>query len=202
MEEETKKKGKRGRPENFIGKRRGYGTGIPRWLDLEVIERHAKAGLTMHQMALCLRCNVDTFRKYRRHEKWGPLIEQALQKGEKAANEKVERSLFRSAVGFVRETVKEEEKLTKDGRKIKCKTRITEEFAPNPVAGMMWLSNKDADNWKNRQDSNITQQVRTVPVELKNLDKQGMTDVLLKFKQERAKRKGDALVEVRPEQAG
>ena len=193
--EETEKKGESTRNEETTPTKRltprngGRKKAVP---DLDVIERYARAGLTEHQLALCLRVSEHTLLKWRRDKKWGPLMEQATKKGHAQANERVQQSLFKRAVGYSYEKVTYEEKVDKTGALIPTTKREIIEYAPSEVAAMMWLSNKDPDNWKQKQDIGITQNTRYVPVELSKLSPEERKAYLLKLEAEKQRRLGVA----------
>jgi len=156
--------------------------------DFDVIERYARAGLTDYQLALCLRISEHTLSKWKRDAVIGPLIQEAIKKGLAQANERVQQSLYRRAVGYAYEKITYDEKVDKNGTVIPVKKKEIVEFAPSEVAAMMWLSNKDPENWKQRQDIGLTQNTRIIPVELSKLDAQARVELLERFRKEAQKR--------------
>ena len=131
-----------------------------------------------------------TLMKYQASEEWGPQIRSALEKGRKRANDKVKEALFKRAVGYTWDKITHDAKVTKDGEIVPIVKRERVEVAPSEIAAMMWLSNKDPDNWKQKQDIGITQNTRVVAVELKSLDAEGRRNLLKRLEEEKARRLG------------
>lgn len=166
-------------------------TGRPRKLpNFDVIERYAAAGLTDKQMALCMDCSETTLKTWKRDKVIGPQIAACLKRGHSRANHFVVESLFKRALGYTTEKVTLEEKLDKQGEIVNVRKVERVELAASEIAAMMWLSNKDPDNWKQKQDIGITQNTRVVAVELKGLDAEGRRNLIKQFEAERQRRLG------------
>lgn len=71
------------------------------------------------------------------------------------------RSLRELVLGFDYTEIKTETAQTKDGKETITKTtKITKHVAPNPTAIIFALTNRDPDNWKNRQTTDINANVK------------------------------------------
>ena len=64
-------------------------------------------------------------------------------------------------LGFDYEEIKTESSTGKDGKTVITKTtKTTKHVAPNPTAIIFALTNRDPENWKNRQTTDITANVK------------------------------------------
>lgn len=170
--------------------------------DLEQIRRFAHAGLTHYQMALCLRVSSAQLSRWKEDEIWGPQVRDALKRGDADANSRVKQSLYRRAIGYFKEWEKVEEKLDKEGVVHRLRSHGVEEIIPDSIACMMWLSNRDPDNWKNRIDSSIMQSLRVIPAELSATDKAGRQALIEKMERIRQKQDGTpAIATVKAEES-
>ena len=71
----------------------------------------------------------------------------ALKAGKEYADERVKRSLYSKAVGYSYES----EKLWQyDGKVIRATT--TEHVPPSDTAAIIWLKNRDPENWRDKQE--------------------------------------------------
>lgn len=93
----------------------------------------------------------------------------AIKKAEQEYNEwynatiiqDAKRSLRDLVLGFDYEEIKTESSTGKDGKTVVTKTtKTTKHVAPNPTAVIFALTNRDPDNWKNRQTTDITANVK------------------------------------------
>lgn len=72
------------------------------------------------------------------------------------------RSLRELVLGFSYEEIKTETGVGKDGKTVVTKTtKTTKHVAPNPTAIIFALTNRDPENWKNRQTNEITGNLKT-----------------------------------------
>jgi hypothetical protein len=119
----------------------------------------AAAGLTSHQMALCLGISDSDWGRKKAFRK----VREALQKGKTAADEQVEKAVFRLAVGYSAEEITEEEKLDRQGNPVLTRKRVIKELAPNPIAGIFYLTNRAPTRWRHKLDVDQTNR-EAVPV--------------------------------------
>lgn len=165
--------------------------------NIDIIETFASAGLTDYQFALCLRLSEGKWRRM----KGLPEVAEALKIGQSRAKEKVERALFRRAIGYTIEEVTQEERLTKDGDKVPLIKRVVRDLAPEPIAAMMWLSNKFPEEWKNRQDIESRGSLRT-DVQGMPTTMAGLAELTKKVKEQLEKQATRPSTALKPEQAG
>ena len=94
---------------------------------------------------------------------------EAIKKAEQEYNEwynstivqDAKRSLRELVLGFDYEEIKTESSTGKDGKTVVTKTtKTTKHVAPNPTAIIFALTNRDPDNWKNRQTTDINANVK------------------------------------------
>ncbi len=108
----------------------------------------------------------DTFMRWRANN---PEFAQAIKKAEKEYNDWYNDGLVRDCkmslkkliTGYEYDEVTTEYEKDKDGNpQIKKQKRITRMVAPNPTAIIFALTNRDPENWKNRQTTDITANVK------------------------------------------
>ena len=95
------------------------------------------------------------------------------------------RSLRDLVLGFDYEEIKTESGIGKDGKTVVTKTtKTTKHVAPNPTAIIFALTNRDPENWKNRQTNEITGNLKTeseTKVDLSNVPDDLLEQVLNKL---------------------
>lgn len=113
------------------------------WLNDEnliVLEGWARDGLTDTQIAENIGISVRTL--YRWKEKYCQIC-QSLKKGKEVADRQVENALFKRAIGYECEAVREE---IKDG--VIVKRIVTKKHIPgDTTAQIFWLKNRKPDFW-------------------------------------------------------
>lgn len=72
----------------------------------------------------------------------------SLKSWKSEADEKVEKSLYKRALGF--KYTYEKEKVLSDGRKVLYKE--TEYYPPESTAMIFWLKNRQPENWRDRKE--------------------------------------------------
>lgn len=134
-------------------------------IDLGLLERLAKQGLTDVQMAKVLGITEQTLNNYKKKDK---KFFESLKKGKLVPNEEVKQSLFKRANGFsYTETTYEHIRIGKaKSPAIKVK-EIVKLVVPDVLAQIFWLTNRDKDEWKHRQQLEHIGEVK-VPVTIKN----------------------------------
>ena len=103
----------------------------------KIIELY-KEGRTEQQVADIIGVHVDTIRK---HKKSNDSFLWASKEAKQIADEMVEASLFKKAIGFNYY----EEQSTKDGV-----LALQKYCAPDTKAQIFWLKNRKSDDWKDR----------------------------------------------------
>jgi hypothetical protein len=107
------------------------------------------------ELAEFLEINTDTLNEWKKKY---PKFKAAIQKGKADADNKVAESLFKSAMGisYTESSIEESE----DG----MVKRETKKFVPpNITAIKFWLINRDKQNWRDKQEVEVTN--KTIIVE-------------------------------------
>lgn len=157
---------------------------------VEIITKAIKAGRTYKDAFTSAGIGKDAFYAWL-HDK--PEFADAVKNAEREYNEwynttlvqDCKRSLRDLVLGFDYEEVKTEECTAKDGKtKITKTTRTKKHVAPNPTAIIFALTNRDPENWKNRQTNEITGNIKTetdAKVDLTNVPDELLEQVLNKI---------------------
>lgn len=152
-----------------------------RWLEpegLTLIENWARDGLTDEQIAHNMGVSVATL--YNWKSKFLEILE-ALKKGKDVVDAQVESALYRKAIGF-RETIKKPIKTKKTvynmaGKKMKESEEIIyvdEEIfiPPDTTAQIFWLKNRRPDQWRDKQNLEVSGSLVTETSKLNELVRQ------------------------------
>lgn len=108
----------------------------------------ADLGATDREIADALGVSTRTLNRWAsRH----PEFSDALKKGRAAANARVERSLYHRAVGYSHEAVK----LQLVGGEV-VRTPFIQHHPPVVAAAIFWLKNRDPENWRDRQQHELS----------------------------------------------
>lgn len=113
------------------------------WLQDEkliILEGWARDGLTDEQIAENMGISARTL--YRWKDKYCQIC-QSLKKGKEAADRQVENALFKRAIGYEYEEVREETK----GGIVTKKTVTTKHIPGDTTAQIFWLKNRKPDYW-------------------------------------------------------
>jgi hypothetical protein len=113
------------------------------WLtdeNLMILAGWARDGLTDEQISENMGVSVRTL--YRWKNKYGQIC-QSLKKGKEAADREVENALFKKALGYDYEEVREE---IKDGTVVK-RIVTTKHMPGDTTAQIFWLKNRKPDFW-------------------------------------------------------
>jgi len=156
-----------------------------RYVDYELVERLATAGLTRKQFSLALSVTMRTMNRIWRSKRFL----EALKRGREQANAIVKASLYQRATGFTTEEVEyklmpvieskgsapavydKDEDYEKALIPVK---RIVKHIVPSDVACIFWLTNRAPDQWKdvkNVVSENKPIQVEGLPTDLEGLTK-------------------------------
>lgn len=118
---------------------------------LTLLECWARDGLTDQEMALKVGVTKLALRQWRETY---PEIARALATGREIIDYKVENALLKAALGYTTKEVK-----VTLGKKViggetvqMLKETTTKEVAPNVMAAMFWLNNREFDKWKRNRD--------------------------------------------------
>ena len=97
-----------------------------------------------------------------------PEISEALKKGKEVVDIEVENALLRRATGYdAVETI--EEVSDKNGRSVK---RVTRHVPGDVTAQIFWLKNRRPDKWKDKQDVQVSGELKEEQTKLDDLIKQ------------------------------
>ena len=123
------------------------------WLEpdgLLKLEGWARDGLTDEQIAKNMGIALSTLKLWKNGH---PAILAALKRGKEVIDIEVENALYKRAIGYTYEEVKEEE--MPDGR-IR-RTVTTKEVAGDTTAQIFWLKNRKPAEWRDKQNVEIEQ---------------------------------------------
>lgn len=118
------------------------------------IEGWARDGLTDKQVAYNMNIAESTLHEWKK--KYSVLSE-SLKRGKEVVDRQVENALLKRALGYeFKETTQE---LTEDGMRV---TKvITKQQAPDTTAQIFWLKNRKPQEWREKQETEISGHIRT-----------------------------------------
>ena len=123
------------------------------WLEpdgLLKLEGYARDGLIDEQIAKNMGIALSTLKLWKNGH---PAILAALKRGKEVIDIEVENALYKRAIGYTYEEVKEEE--MPDGRV--RRTVTTKEVAGDTTAQIFWLKNRKPAEWRDKQNIEIEQ---------------------------------------------
>jgi hypothetical protein len=86
-----------------------------------------------------------------------PEFKKLIKEGKEEADFKVEAALYKRALGYEFEEVTTEVSLNKDGSGTTTVIKKTKKFiAPDTTAGIFWLKNRKSEEWRDRQEVNMS----------------------------------------------
>lgn len=111
----------------------------------------AAAGLTNQEMAKTMGIATSTFNKWRKDREE---FEEAVQMGKGIADAKVEKSLFKRALGYDYEEKKVITTIDpKTGETLPVRIeKVTKHVPPDTTAQIFWLKNRKPEDWRDRRD--------------------------------------------------
>lgn len=115
------------------------------------LEGWARAGLSDEQIAKNAGVNRSTLNVWKGKF---PEIDKALKKGKEVTDFEVENALYKRALGYDYEEVKQVSEKVGNGNNSKTRTRIekTTRHVPADTGAMIfWLRNRKADTWSNKE---------------------------------------------------
>jgi hypothetical protein len=131
------------------GRKKKYNKTFP-----ELAGQYASEGMTDVEMCKKLCISHDSFYKYKKEY---PEFAEAIDKGKKEINHKVEQALLKRALGFDYEETTTEYASGKDGKpKIKSQRKVKKTVLPEVRAMEMWLYNRDPERWKRASSVDLT----------------------------------------------
>ncbi len=118
---------------------------------LPVIEECAGKGYTDKEVAGKIGIGTSAFYEWLKEF---PEFSEAIKRGKKVADNKVEQKLYKRALGYkYKETTKEPSLL--DVKKLVKTKVVIKHLAPDIGAIKMWLCNRKPKEWRDKQDINL-----------------------------------------------
>lgn len=118
----------------------------PKYIPL--VAEFAESGMTELEMAQRLEVSAPTFRKWKLDN---PELLSALKLNKEKADERVEHSLYKRAMGY---TCEETDIRVIDGKIIK--TQIVRTYPPDTTAMIFWLKNRKPKDWRDKRETEIS----------------------------------------------
>lgn len=144
MEEQTKRKA--GRPKEDAYKKYVEGK------EDEILSLCAK-GADNKGLAGFLGCGLTTVCNLKRDY---PQFKELVKRGNKIADEAVEHSLFKRAMGYDTEDTITEVKVSQDGSAQTTYVKKCKKHIPGDTTAMIfWLKNRMPDKWRDKQEMNL-----------------------------------------------
>ncbi|WP_270499027.1 transposase [Blautia intestinalis] len=138
------------------------------WLTSEgllKLEGWAREGLTDEQIAEKIGIHRDTLNEWKKKY---PDISDTLKKGKEVVDLQVENALLKRALGYEYEEIsKKYESGTLTEKKVTIKQVI-----PDTTAQIFWLKNRRPDKWKDKQDVQVSGELKAEKTKLDDLIKQ------------------------------
>jgi hypothetical protein len=148
---ESKNKGRRGAPrgnKNASGNKGGKGKEtLYRPKFVQVAEKMCHLGLTDQDLADFFEVSRATVIEWKKRF---PAFGDAVKQGKLVADAEVASKLYQRAIGYKH---KEEKIFQYKGKPVVVKT--VKRYPPDPVAAKFWLTNRQKELWKDRQDHTI-----------------------------------------------
>lgn len=120
---------------------------------LEEIGEWAKKGYTEEDISKELGISYSGFRNYKKQHLE---LEGVLTENKKIADNAVRAALFKKATGY--SYIREKKARNGEG-KLVVMEKETVEVVPDTQAAKFWLTNRDPDNWKDRQTKDVNAHV-------------------------------------------
>lgn len=127
---------------------------------LEEIKAWCRDGYTDKVICEALQISVTSFCKYKNEY---PELVKALKVTKDIADQNVVNSLYKRAMGYEFEELKEKGTIDKDGKfTVDKNERTTKQIAPDVTAQIFWLKNRRPDLWRDKPDPDKDQ--NTAPI--------------------------------------
>ena len=115
------------------------------------VEYYAGEGMTNQEIAASMDINACTINDWMNKY---PEFSDAIKRGRKIADDKVEKSLYKRAMGmYVEET-----KRVDDGNSVRVET--TSKYIADTTAMIFWLKNRKPQEWRDKIDHSLSGSVR------------------------------------------
>lgn len=118
---------------------------------LPTIEEWGREGLIDSEIARRMGISLSTLYNYKNEY---PILAEALNRAKAEADFVIKESLYKKAKGFFYEEI--EEILNDEGEVLRTK-RIRKYSPPDTKAAQMWLQNREPDEWREKKDLTIEQ---------------------------------------------
>ena len=127
----------------------GQGGRPSKWKDeyLELARKAAALGATDREVAEFLDVSERTLNYWKQDK---PELVEALKVGKEAADDRVEQSLYRRALGYSHDGVKMH---VVDGAV--ALTPYTEHYPPDTTAAIFWLKNRRKAEWRDKTETDV-----------------------------------------------
>ena len=138
------------------------------WLTSEgllKLEGWAREGLTDEQIAEKIGIHRDTLNEWKKKY---PDISDTLKKGKEVVDLQVENALLKRALGYEYEEIS---KKYESGTLTEKKVTINQ-VIPDTTAQIFWLKNRRPDKWKDKQDVQVSGELKAEKTKLDDLIKQ------------------------------
>lgn len=111
-------------------------------------------GSTNEEIAEAFGINVRTFIRWKNQNE---SLAKAVEEGKNQADANVEKSLYQRAIGYEVTDTERTIDMDKDGnpKPVRIKT-TTKQIAPDTMACMYWLNNRQRKHWSQRQELDLT----------------------------------------------
>ena len=123
---------------------------------IQKCERLASRGLSIIQIGVSLGWSEETIHKKKREN---PELAEAIKRGQSKGIETVSNALFKRAKGYSYKETHVEERPGKKGEAIKTIKLVKKQVAPDVTAQIFYLKNRDAENWKDKQDHKVSSDI-------------------------------------------
>lgn len=135
------------------------------------LEGWARDGLTEEQIAGNMGIHRDTLNEWKK--KYSD-ISDTLKRGKDIVDLQVENALLKRALGYMyTETTRELTKNLKTGKEeIRVTKTVQKEVVPDTTAQIFWLKNRKPDKWRDKQDVQISGELKSEQSKLDDLIRQ------------------------------
>ena len=123
---------------------------------IQKCERLAARGLTIIQIGASLGWSEETIHKKKREN---PELAESIKRGQSKGIETVSNALFKRAKGYAYKETHEEIRPDKDGNPTNHTKIVKKQVAPDVTAQIFYLKNRDAENWKDKQDHKVSSDI-------------------------------------------
>lgn len=132
----------------------------------KLAEKYARQGLTDKDIYKKLGVSSATFYQWRNDY---PEFTEALKRGKKIPDIKVENALYKSCLGYKYDEISEETKIVR-GQKVVVRKVVHKQAHPNPFSIKFWLVNRCKDRWKGDPSKFVNSPDQDIVVEFKERD--------------------------------